>query len=66
MVSHDLPPAPLIGPRLYPDEDPRSNELADNPAQIDVGGQVSSKIGGEYLGGIYSGDGLVDTPGDTT
>ena len=39
--------------------------MAEDPAQIDVGGQVRAQSDWRHLGGVSGGDGLEDAPGKT-
>lgn len=53
---------PLIGPQYKRSENPRTNQLPHNPAEIDIGGEVSSKLCGAHFGSIRSRQGLENTP----
>ncbi|KAI6767711.1 hypothetical protein HG530_005720 [Fusarium avenaceum] len=46
-------------------EDTRGDELAEDPAEVDVGGQVGSEVGRADFRGVGGGEGLEDSPGNT-
>lgn len=39
--------------------------MAEDPAEIDVGGEVGAKCDWSHFGGVSGGDGLEDAPGKT-
>jgi hypothetical protein len=46
-------------------ENTRGDELAENPAEVDVGSEISAEVGRADLRGVGGGEGLEDTPGNT-
>jgi hypothetical protein len=53
---------PLIRPQYKRSENPRTNQLPNNPAEVDIGGEVSSKLCGAHFRSIRSRQGLENTP----
>lgn len=58
--------SPLVLAVQHGVDDSDTNLLADSPAEVDIGGEVTTEGDGADLGGVGDGDGLEDTPRDTT
>lgn len=54
---------PLILPALQRNKNAAGDELADDPAQVDVAGEVVAQGHGADLGRVRDGHGLEDAPG---
>lgn len=56
--------SPLVVAGNHGSEHGGGNELAKDPAEVDIGGEVGSEMGRADLGGIGGGQSLEDTPRD--
>ena len=57
--------SPLILAGKNTTEDSRSNELSDDPAEVDICAEIGAKGDRADFGGVGSGEGLENTPWDT-
>lgn len=55
----------LVSASDHSAENTRGDELAENPAKVDVGGEIGAEMGRADFGGVGSSEGLEDTPGNT-
>lgn len=57
--------SPVVGAGDGGTEDTRGDELTNDPASVDPGGEERTKSNGSDFGGVRGGEGLENTPGKT-